>query len=182
MFFKIQNLQLKKKGSIMTTFAIFIFVVLIGVILYFMFMNFSYSSKLDHSESSAFNEKLTSIFNSLLGNKKDLLPSTSADVKRKKTLECMNVEVVSGSYNLEKGLILDLTTTFDNTNATLVLNLKDARSVEIKDKIPIIFTDKKVRVDTSLLENNSKFKNLKKPLEVQINIDGCRVYSFFNIK
>ena len=178
-----KHFLLTQKGSIMTTFAIFIFVVLIGVILYFMFMNFSYSSKLESGgEDSAFNKKLTSIFNSLLGDKKDVLPSTSNNTRRKKTLSCMSVGVVSSSYDSKKGLILSLNTDFEDETATLVINIADSKGIEINDEIPLIFENKNYSLNTSLLSNSSRYKNLTKPLDVQLNIDGCREYSFVTIK
>ena len=167
----------------MTTFAIFIFVVLISVILYFMFMNFSYSSKLESGgEDSTFNKKLTSIFNSLLGDNKDVLPSTSTNIKRKKTLNCMSVEIISSSYDSKKGLILSLNTDFENETATLVINIADSKGIEITDKTPLIFENKNSNLNTSLLSNSYRYKNLTKPLDIKLNIDGCREYSFVTIK
>ncbi len=166
----------------MTTFAIFIFVVLIGGILYFMFMNFSNSSLESGGEDSAFNKKLTDIFNFLLGDKKDGLPSVSNNVRRRKTLSCMSVTVKSSSYDSKKGLILSLNTDFENETATLVINIADSKGIEITDKTPLIFENKNSNLNTSLLSNSYRYKNLTKPLDIKLNIDGCREYSFVTIK
>jgi hypothetical protein len=94
----------------------------------------------------------------------------------------MSVEIISSSYDSKKGLILSLNTDFENETATLVINIADSKGIEIKDEVPLIFENKKSNLNTSLLSNSSRYENLTKPLDIQLNIDGCREYSFVTIK